>query len=125
MGKRNDTISIFVGFVSGDDAEKALQVKEVLGEIVKPLYAKSPIVRRTPYFSRTRLHATGIGNLQEEELSKMLGNCSLIFPKRSEGKSPYLFAQYQNEEEKKAAIDALDGKKVDGENVLRLSPAYA
>lgn len=54
----------------------------------------------------------------------MLGNCSLIFPKKADPNNQYVFAQYENEEEKQQAIDKLNGKKIDDENVLKLSPAY-
>ncbi|ELQ76163.1 Polyadenylate-binding protein (RRM superfamily) [Trachipleistophora hominis] len=68
----------------------------------------------------------GIGSLHEQELIEMLGNCDLIWPKDAKNaKKPYVFAQFQTEDEKKEAIDKLNGKKVDEENTLKLSPAYS
>ena len=128
--KKGESISTvgLIQFESGDIAEQAVALtdKKVNGQTVKIGYARSPIRRPTgPKFSRTRLHVSGIGKLSEDELSKMLGKCSLIYPKRSDPENAYLFAEYENEEEKQAAMDNLNGKKVDEENVLKLSPAYA
>lgn len=98
----------------------------VLEKPVKLTYARGNRQRNGQYFSKTRLHISGIGNLHEEELCEMLGNCNLIWPKDSKNaKSPYVFAQFQTEDEKREAIEKLNGKKVDEENNLKLSPAYS
>ncbi|ELA46350.1 hypothetical protein VCUG_02155 [Vavraia culicis subsp. floridensis] len=118
----------FVGFTSPDFAEKAMEEKEilVLKKPVKLTYARGSRQRGSQYFSKTRLHISGIGSLHEQELVEMLGNCDLIWPKDAKNaKKPYVFAQFQTEDEKKEAIDKLNGKKVDEENTLKLSPAYS
>lgn len=128
--RQGETVLLgFVGFVSGDSAQKAVEEKEmkVLDNIVKNTYARSYSRRNGgQYFSKTRLYVSGIGKLEEDELSKLLGKCNLIWPKDAKNaKNPYVFAQYENEEDKKDAMDKLNGKKIDEENTLRLSPAYA
>lgn len=78
-----------------------------------------------PFYSKTRLHVSGMGSMQEEELTKMLGKCSLIYPKKTDSKNPYVFAQYESEEDKRVAMEKLNGKNIDNEHTLKLSPAYA
>lgn len=119
----------FVGFVDHECAQTVMDMKEftVLEKPVKLMYARSIKPRGNgQYFSRTRLHISGIGNLHKNELMEMLGKCDLIWPKDSKNaKRPYVFAQFHNEGEKKEAIEKLNGKKIDEENTLKLSPAYA
>lgn len=128
--KRGDSVSTvsLITFLNTDSAEQAVNTQEhmINGEKAKISYAKS-LPRRSngPPFSRTRLYVTGIGQMTENELSKLLGNCSLIYPKKTDLEAPYVFAQYENEKDKREAMDNLNGKKIDDKNILKLSPAYA
>merc|ERR1712055_329300 len=127
--ERNDVLFTlaYIGFETPEEADKVMEAKDfvVKGKVVKNSYAKMTPKPMNSYQNRTRLHVSGIGNLQEEELSRLLGKCNLIWPKDSKNaKSPYLFAQYETEEDKKTALDNLNGQKIDDENTLKLSPAY-
>lgn len=128
--RRGENIAIvgLIGFENGDAAEKAMneEEKKVNGELVKLSYAKSlPRRNNVPQYSRTRVHVSGIGKLTQDELSEMLGKCTLFFPKKADPENMYAFAQFENEDDKQRAMDSLNGKKVDEENTLKLSPAYS
>lgn len=128
--RNNETVLLgFVGFVEIEFAEKAINEKELtlFNQPLKLTFARGNTRRnQNQYFSKTRLHISGIGKLEEEDLCKMLGKCDLIWPKDAKNaKNPYVFAQFENEDEKKVVMDKLNGKKIDEENTLKLSPAYA
>lgn len=117
----------YVGFNNPDFAEKAMEDKDltILDKPVKITYARGHR-NRSQRYSRTKLHVFGIGNMHESQLVEMLGNCELIWPKDPKNiKRPYVFAQFNNESDKKDAIEKLNGRKIDEENTLKLSPAYS
>ncbi|KRH92996.1 Polyadenylate-binding protein (RRM superfamily) [Pseudoloma neurophilia] len=124
-GEKSVTVGL-ITFLTNEMAEKAVSSQlKLKNQLITVTWAKSlPKRNFGPVYSKTRVHISGIGKLTDDELSNLLGKCSLIYPKKSDPENAYVFAQFETEKEKQTAIDSLNGKKIDEHNTLKLSPAY-
>lgn len=110
-------------FSNFDCADKVVNVGElkVSGEPRQVFYARPKYFGRRPSISSKKLHVTGVPEeMPIEELKNLLGDCYISLPK---DKRNFMFATFKDEKSKNEALFNLNGKKMDENHVLKLSPA--